>query len=257
MFNWKVENMALRDEVLKKDLKWNNYEVFKTTYSVPYIFDCENAVTREEKVVFVDKMTEGKLGYILNLVKKFNEEKDTMPKDSYNEVRTLSLKAWLKRNDYRQAVDNRFRYGQILFFDKVTYIHHLNNLDDINKYVDCIFHKQLVACLNEEMEYFAAHDEYSVLTEEIKHCIGKTRNYETYLETRNIIKCETSSYGTSLYISDKDGTKRKLSLEELKEVKEDFKEIDAFMVTLAQRRQQNCKHYNINDKSNKRNDYSR
>jgi hypothetical protein len=63
MFEWKVEDMRLREEAINEKLKWSSYEVFKNTYSVPYIFKCENAISKEEKIKFVDEMTNGKLSY--------------------------------------------------------------------------------------------------------------------------------------------------------------------------------------------------
>lgn len=53
------------------------------------------------------------------------------------------------------------------------------------------------------------------------------------------------------------GSQRKLSLEELKEVKQDFDEIDAFMETLAQKRQKSYEHDNLNIRHKKQEDFSR
>lgn len=115
MLEWKVEDMRLREEAINENLKWSSYEVFKNTYSTPYIFKCENAISKEEKIKFVDEMTNGKLSYVINLVNKFDNEKETLPKDSYGEVKTVSLKAWLKRNDSEQVIDNYFKCGILTF----------------------------------------------------------------------------------------------------------------------------------------------
>lgn len=256
MFEWKVEDMRLREEAINENLKWSSYEVFKNTYKAPYIFKCENAISKEEKIKFVDEMTNGKLSYIINLVNKFDNEKETLPKDSYGEVKTVSLKAWLKRNDSEQVIDNYFECGLIRFFGDTTRIQHFDN---IGKYIDRIFHHQLAVCLNEEMKYFVTHDEYSVLTNQLKSQIGEVYGckYSVYLDKRNIVQVVKSYEGFSLCTYDKNGTQRKLSLEELKEVKQDFDEIDAFMETLAQKRQKSYEHDNLNTKHKKQEDFSR
>ena len=69
MFEWKVEDMRLREEAINENLKWSSYEVFKNTYKAPYIFKCENAISKEEKIKFVDEMTNGKL-LLINLTMK-------------------------------------------------------------------------------------------------------------------------------------------------------------------------------------------
>lgn len=256
MFEWKVEDMRLKEEAINENLKWSSYEVFKNTYSEPYTFKCENAITKEEKIKFVDEMTNGKLSYVINLVNKFDNEKETLPKDSYGEVKTVSLKAWLKRNDSKQVIDNYFKCGLIRFFNDTTRIQHLDN---IGKYIDRIFHHQLAVCLNEEMKYFVTHDEYSVLTNQLKNQIGEVYGckYSAYLDKRNIVQVVKSYEGFSLYTYDKNGSQRKLSLDELKEVKQDFDEIDAFMETLAQKRQKSYEHDNLNIRHKKQEDFSR
>lgn len=71
------------------------------------IYDCEDSVSREDKIAFVDSKTDGKLSYLLSLIEKFNADKDNLPKkDSMfgePEVKTTSLKAWIKRNDTKYS----------------------------------------------------------------------------------------------------------------------------------------------------------
>ena len=88
MFKWDVKEMALL-----KEFKENNGK------EIDYIFKCESELSREEKIAFVDERYDGKLSYILCLVDKFNAEKDGLPKDSWGNIKTVSLKAWINRND--------------------------------------------------------------------------------------------------------------------------------------------------------------
>lgn len=148
MFDWNIRDLKIREEAINEKLAWSCYEVYKNTYRTPYTFKCENTVSKEEKVKFVDDMTNGKLSYIINLINKFDKEKETLPNDSYGEVKTGSLKIWLKKNDPDQVIDNYFKCGEIRFFDDITCIQHF---DSIDKYIDRIFHYQLVDCLNKEI----------------------------------------------------------------------------------------------------------
>ena len=81
MFEWKVEDMVLLNQ---------KGGVF---LGKEKIYDCEHKVSREDKIAFVDSLQDGKLSYVLALVEKINEEMKSMPKDSYGNVKTVSLKA--------------------------------------------------------------------------------------------------------------------------------------------------------------------
>ena len=71
MFEWKLEDMALLNQ---------KSSVF---FGKEKIYDCENKVSREDKIVFVDSKQNGILSYLLMLVEKFNKEKESMPKDQW------------------------------------------------------------------------------------------------------------------------------------------------------------------------------
>ena len=113
MFKWDVKEMALL-----KEFKENNGNGIVRGY----IFKCESELSREEKIAFVDERYDGKLSYILGLVDKFNAEKDSLPKDSWGNIKTVSLKAWINRNDtkygksdYRRIIDSCYDYGKVYF----------------------------------------------------------------------------------------------------------------------------------------------
>lgn len=83
MFEWKVEEQKLT--------KHKNIINGKTVYA------CESTISREDKIAFVDSMQDGKLSYILELAEKFKQDKETLPKDKWEDVKTVSLKAWIKK----------------------------------------------------------------------------------------------------------------------------------------------------------------
>ena len=82
MFEWKIEELKLYHQkggiILGKEK----------------IYDCEHTVSREDKIAFIDGLKDGKLSYILNLFEKFKEDEESLPKDKWGDVKTVSLKAW-------------------------------------------------------------------------------------------------------------------------------------------------------------------
>lgn len=84
MFTWKAENQELTNNhrYLGKDI----------------VFYVEDETSLEDQIKFLDEMNNGALSYSMELVKKFNEDKKSLPKDDYGYVKTNSLKAWIRRN---------------------------------------------------------------------------------------------------------------------------------------------------------------
>ncbi len=150
------------------------------------VYACENSVSREDKIAFVDSMQDGKLSYLLDLIEKFNAEKDSLPHRETmfgdSEVKTVSLKSWISRNDKkygRPIIDNWHNYGKYTLLGCERYIQR-NNTGDYDYYedlVDEVFHRQLIECERKEKKYFDEHDEYSVLKKKFKekqHQYGTT-----------------------------------------------------------------------------------
>ena len=103
MFEWNVEDLKL--------LNHGNSIIF----GKEKIYNCEHDITREDKITFVDKIQDNKLSYILALSEKFEKDKEDVPTDNWGDVKTVSLKAWIKRNDKRNLIDNSYQYGSIRF----------------------------------------------------------------------------------------------------------------------------------------------
>ena len=99
MFNWIVEEMKLMNS--------------KKNFNGTYFF--EDEVSREDKIAFVDSKQDGILSYLMMIIEKFNQDVDNMPKDQWGNVKTVSLKAWIKKNDTkysRPIIDDHYRYGR-------------------------------------------------------------------------------------------------------------------------------------------------
>ena len=103
MFDWKVEEMALMKE---KSVYYFGRE---------RIYNCERTTSREDKIAFVDGLKDGKLSYLLELIEKFKKDSETMPKNSWGNVKTASLKAWIRKNDTKydeKVIDDSYNYGK-------------------------------------------------------------------------------------------------------------------------------------------------
>lgn len=169
MFKWKVEEMRLRNEKCK-------FIIGNTK-----IYSCENTTSKEDKIAFVDSMIDGKLSYSLSLIDKFNGDKDNLPKDAYGDIKTISLKAWINRNDKkynRPIIDNHYHYGKYNILGCERFIQSVGKgmYDYYEDLVDEVFHRQLVKCEEEERKYFSEHDEQSILEKQINE---KLNQYST------------------------------------------------------------------------------
>lgn len=213
MFEWKVEDMVLLNQ---------KGGVF---LGKEKIYDCEHKVSREDKIAFVDSLQDGKLSYVLALVEKFNEERETMPKDQWGNVKTVSLKAWIKRNDDRKLLDDTYRYGDIRIIGgrNIESIAFKGGYDTYEDYVDEIFHRQLRECEKEEKRYFLEHDEYSILKKKFRD-----RDYHTTFGVHII----TSSDG-NIYVGEDFDTKREITMDELKDLLAKYEQLDALVEKLT------------------------
>lgn len=209
MFVWNVEDMALRNQ--ERD-----------------ICDYVETVSREDKISFVDGMQDGKLSYLLSLIAKFDKEKDSMPKDGFGEVKSVSLIAWIKRNDTKYAhplLDVNYYYGQYCLLGSNRYIQskHKYAYDAYEDLVDEVFYRQLKKCKQEEEKYFLAHDEYSVLKQRLRD-----RKHTTLFGV-HLSFCSSGK----INVRDDDDNGREITLEELKDLLAKYEQLDALVEKLT------------------------
>lgn len=216
MFEWKVEDMALMDP--------KNSVVI----SGRKVYHCELETCRDDKLAFVDSMTDGRLSYLLLLIEQFNKDKEDLPKDRFGKVKTVSLKAWIKRNDTKYGkpiIDGWFHYGM---YDILGCSRHITNCikGDHDFYDDLVaeaFHRQLVECERSEKQYFADHDEYSIL---------KKRLCEKAYRTTFGVQLGQWSSGR-VTVCDDDGNERDITIDELKELMDKYDQLDALIEKLT------------------------
>ena len=222
MFEWKVEDMSLMN---------NHVDDYSGRYKAN-VYSCESSVSREDKIAFVDSLTDGELSYILTLIDKFNIDKEKLPKkDSMfgePEVKTTSLKAWIKRNDtkYQQKViDDWYNYGKynILGCERNIQSNRKGTYDYYDDLVDEVFRRQLMKCEQEEQKYFSEHDEQSILEKKFN---DKLNQYHTTFGA----EIWTGTDGVQIGDSDK---RRKLTIGELKELLSKYEQLDALVEKLT------------------------
>ncbi len=223
MFEWKVEKMALMNQVCAT-LASHGEKIYK----------CEPMTAREDKIAFVDSMQEGKLSYLLFLIDKFNADKDRLPKKESgfggSGIKTVPLKAWIKRNDTRypkKMIDDRYWYGKYTFLGVDRYIQ-TNRKGEHETYEDLVsecFHRQLKICEEQERAYFSAHDEYSVLKKKVRE---KAEEYHTTFGMPVVF-----SGGGGVLVGDGGNGKREITVEELRGLLDKYGQVDALIERLT------------------------
>lgn len=216
MFEYKIENGILLNEKLDK---------------IHDTFNIESKVSREDKIAFVDERYDGALSYLIALNDKFMAEKDSMPKDWFGDVKTVSLKAWLKKNDDRNLVDREYKHGELRFITK----RHLGRINDKSAYyydkhedfVDETFHRVLKDCRVKERIYAKEHNDYCVLADKFMHEMS-SGSFHTF---GNRI-----SYGTSgiFVVEGEDEKKRRpITLSEMKHIFALNKQVEEYVAKLT------------------------
>ena len=99
---YKVEDLVLYNE--KKNARKS---ILQEQLNYPYIFGWEHSMSEKEKIDFIDTYYKkdnqtGWATYMLDLINKYLSEKVNLPKDSYGYVKTVSLKAWLKKTTHEK-----------------------------------------------------------------------------------------------------------------------------------------------------------
>lgn len=210
MFTWKMEELQLY-----KECGGN---------AKSHIFECEAAISREDKIAFVDSITEGQLSYVLELIAKLKRDKDTLALDQWGDIKTVSLIAWIKRNDTKYGnpiVSTYCTYGMAKVLGVGKYIQREGETHD--DYVDEVFHAALVDCEEKEKGYFLAHDEYSILKEKFRN-----RGFDSSFGVKIF------DYSDKMVVEDKEGNGRAITLDELKELNEKCEQVQELIEKLTQ-----------------------
>lgn len=83
------EKYAFKDMLLHRNYNYQEKDI---------IFKIETELTQDEKLIFIDSITDGACSQLLQLMEKWKLEKDNLPQDRYGNPKTVSKKAWHKRS---------------------------------------------------------------------------------------------------------------------------------------------------------------
>lgn len=167
MFKWNVEERKLTTE--------KNSCTTRFTH-----FKCEETTSLEDKIAFIDTHKEGRMTAALNLIKKYREDlasgviKSETDFSGNKVAKTVSLKAWLAKNDtaspslcdrdYYHGGFRGFGYGvspNIKYLDTPA----AHSTED---FVCEAFHSLLLDLVGEEEKYFHEHDEYEIAKQKLR-----------------------------------------------------------------------------------------
>lgn len=185
-----------------EDLKLLNMKKLPVYQSNPYmrnglyVFEIEKDMSLEEKITFIDTLKDGVATYLLNLLTKWEKEKDTLPKDNYGYPKTVSKKAWIRRNDKREIINIEYDIGTYYLFKtkflemtttcpSTEYGYHLEYTG--NHIVHQWFHDLLKQLAQEERKYFKKHDPFQIKLKKVKDYGNQYREYFDCLELNDII----------------------------------------------------------------------
>lgn len=201
MYQWKIDEMKL----------------LKEQKTGKMVFDCEATTPREDKIAFLDSLNDNRMTHLLYLHEKFKADLTAMPKDKFDCPRTVSVKAWLKKNDAEGLFTmSEFSFGKLNKFFKsplaenpqryITNLGKQGRYDVYDDLVDEMFHRQLIACRDEERKWFKEHDPYCVTISKLLK-----DHYGEWFGVHVIV-----SSGDEVYIADdKDDLKRRpITMEE-------------------------------------------
>lgn len=154
-FIWNVEEQKLKKE---KDSNKNLQ-----------IFSAERLLSRDEKIAFIDSRTNGQMTELLELYDKFQAEKDTIKKNVDGGFKDNSLKAWMAKNiETLRWSDYKFEIWGIGCDRRLNGLMYKGPYQTYDDVVDQAFHDMLWDLYHEEIDWFKAHDESSILKKKLE-----------------------------------------------------------------------------------------
>lgn len=160
----------------KEDLKFYNMKS-NVSYGNTKIYNIENELSFEEKIAFIDEVKNGIASYLYNILTKWEKEKDSLPKDKWENVKTVSKKAWIKKNDPRKIINNIYDYGSYSLFGTKYKLMSTTCPDSEfgktlpytgNNVVHQWYHDLCINLQNEEARYLKEIDPFQIKVSKVK-----------------------------------------------------------------------------------------
>lgn len=158
MFRWNKEELKF------KNIKEEPFGTLRKAFE-----DFASSVSYEDKFEFLDMGHDYKLTEIKRIVDLYRVSRDELKYDSYGSVKTVSLKAWIKRNDPSHVFDTEYSVGHTKGFYPEAYLQDLALVNDIKgvgdrfkNWIDKLFVETCYKLRTEEINYFNSTDPYEV-----------------------------------------------------------------------------------------------
>lgn len=175
----------------KEDMKFLNMRR-NTIVGKEKVFEIENELVLKDKIKFIDEIENNVASYLLNILTKWENEKDSLSKDSYNNIKTVSKKAWIKRNDERKIIDIDYKIGKYFLFGTeyktmslicpyTEYGYRLLYTD--GNVVNQWFHDLCIKLYLEEKQYFESVNPVEIKISQVKKCVEK---YHVYFDSKKV-----------------------------------------------------------------------
>lgn len=146
------------------------------------VYDIEHKLSIDEKIAFIDEVENNIATYLYNIFIKWEAEKDSLSKDKLGTIKTVSKKAWIKKNDPRKIIDIDYKYGSYyLFGTKYKVMSTICPTSEYNykflytgdNIVHQWYHDLCTKLKNEETKYFKEIDPFNIKLSKVREYGGR------------------------------------------------------------------------------------
>ena len=171
-------NMSRRNCVLEEE---------RPVTRIYEIYEIEDKLSVAEKIKFIDEIEDNIASYLLNIFEKWEKENPSLKRDVFGDIKTVSKKAWIKRNDSRCIIDTELDLGSYNLFgtkyETMSRICPRTSRSYKKRYTESMiytgknvvhqwFHDLCDKLCDEERKYFEAIDPIAIRIKKIKDYAG-------------------------------------------------------------------------------------
>ena len=207
-FTWKLEDLKLRGK---------NYNDFE---------QMAESMTTEELEKAIDEYSNSRYStsFYKEMRERFQRDVDAnvIKRGSYGSFNMNSLKAWRRKNGLSTSYCYDYELEGLGFIGYRNHMSFKYNDEQMRNGWEYTFAKMCESLKSKEEQYFAEHDEYTVLKNEVCEFIQKFGRFET-IEIKGVhIWCGSSFDIVKEYENGYVIDRRKATIEELKTLKDYF-----------------------------------
>lgn len=176
-------------------------------------FEIERTESIHDKTLFIDAQHDGIASYLIELFNKWDNEKDGLPKNAHSKPKTVSKKAWIRKNDTREIIDITYELGSYRLFgtkfkdmtqECPTTEHGFDLAYSGKNVVEQWFHDSLILMYREEKKYFEDNDPFTIKLNKVKDLGNRHHIIFNSQELNDIVwnrKTDVSEENLDVYIS--------------------------------------------------------